>query len=100
MFSNRLNQLYRKNLPSVKKLAVRLNHTIQIKELSLNEYGNEINKCLSLKETDFVYKPLKNSGKLLVKLIAAPINPADLNIIQGSFKKIVLTSFFGKNNIF
>jgi hypothetical protein len=79
-----LNHLGRRSFCLINNLITRSNHTVQLKELVLNEYGNEVNKCLSLDRKDLNFSPSDNKGQLLVKLVAAPINPADLNIIQGS----------------
>ena len=68
------------------KIAIRcLHHTIQLKELMLKEYGNEFDKCLDLAKTNLdVDLKSSDNDRLFVRLIAAPINPADLNIIQGN----------------
>lgn len=58
-------------------------HTVQLKELRLKEFGNEIESCLELNVSDLDVTLGKN--QMLVKLVNAPINPADLNIIQGRF---------------
>lgn len=60
----------------------RFQHTFNSKQLVLKKYSNEINEALEL-NTREINGP--NNGQLLVKMMAAPINPADLNIIQGKY---------------
>lgn len=59
---------------------------LQIKELKLKEYANsnEFEKSLTLTITDKQIEKLKEK-EIIVKLLAAPINPADINIIQGKY---------------
>ena len=78
----------------------RLQHTfINSKQLLLTKYSNEIDEALELKTKD-INGP--NDGQLLVKLIAAPINPADLNIIQGKYGVLpkYLPSPLGNEGVF
>ena len=63
----------------------RLLHTLRLKELKLKEYTNGIEQGVGLFESDLPVDLNASSNRLLVKLIAAPINPADLNIIQGKY---------------
>lgn len=66
-----------------RRLVCRSQHTVQLKQLRLKEYGNEIESCLELNVSDLDVSLGKD--QMLVKLVNAPINPADLNIIQGTF---------------
>ena len=63
--------------------SIRLKHTsVELKELKLKEFG-------SLEGVELVKSELKvdrlKPGEVFVKLVAAPINPADINIIQGKY---------------
>ena len=56
-----------------------------VKELKLIEYGNpETSLEVRTSELNVDGKRLKNDD-VLVKLVASPINPADVNIIQGRY---------------
>jgi hypothetical protein len=73
----------------IQTLVCRGQHTVQLKELRLKSYGNEIETCLELHKSDLNVKLEKS--QVLVKLVNAPINPADLNIIQGGASRSSLT---------
>jgi trans-2-enoyl-CoA reductase len=61
-----------------------------ISELKLVEYGNNVETSLKLvtkniTEQEIQEKFENKSSDLFIRLIASPINPADLNIIQGKY---------------
>lgn len=60
--------------------------TLNIAELKLKSYAasSEIENSLELTQSSLNLDSLK-PDYLLVKLVAAPINPADINIIQGKY---------------
>jgi mitochondrial enoyl-[acyl-carrier protein] reductase / trans-2-enoyl-CoA reductase len=94
-------QIYRKlNLKSINKVRYL---SIQVKELKLKDYAtsNEIENCLELTSRDLNVDSLK-TNELLVKLIASPINPADINIIQGKYGILPksLPSIVGNEGLF
>lgn len=65
-----------------KSLITSFLHTTKTEELILKEYGNaDTSLELKTSELQIDLKP----EELLVKLIASPINPADINIIQGKY---------------
>ena len=78
-------------------------HTIKVNELILKEYNNEVEKAIELKsyELDQDSESLR-PDELFVKLIAAPINPADINIIQGRYGILpkTLPSKMGNEGLF
>ena len=67
---------------SINRSGIRGIHSIQLKELKLKEYGSS--SGVELVNSELVVDKLKGD-EVLVKLIAAPINPADINIIQGKY---------------
>ena len=58
-------------------------HTIKATELLIKDFGN-FNKALIINETTLDASNL-GPNDLLLKLICSPINPADVNIIQGKY---------------
>jgi mitochondrial enoyl-[acyl-carrier protein] reductase / trans-2-enoyl-CoA reductase len=81
------------------------NRVFQINTLKLHEHGNLEDNTLklsttSLKESDVNLK----QNEIFVKLIAAPINPADINTIQGNYSKAAmpfsLPSVIGNEGLF
>lgn len=72
-------------------------------ELKLKEYAqsSELENALELTETSLRLDSLK-SEELLVKLVASPINPADVNIIQGKYGILPkqLPSLIGNEGLF
>lgn len=60
-------------------------HTFTIKELKIKEFGN-FESGLELVKTDISESELNlKNDELFIKLVAAPIHPADINIIQGKY---------------
>jgi trans-2-enoyl-CoA reductase len=86
-----------KKLKNLKKLklfsysfSLRPLSSFEISELKLVEYGNNAETSLKLITQNLteqnIYENFKNSkNDLFIRLIASPINPADLNIIQGKY---------------
>lgn len=77
----------------------------QMKSLRLHEHGNLNDNTLKvntmpIKEPDLDLK----QNEIFVKLIAAPINPADVNTIQGNYSKeampLSLPSVIGNEGLF
>lgn len=58
--------------------------SIKIQELKLKEYGNP-EKSVILKESELSSNIILKKGEIFIKLLGAPINPADLNIIHGTY---------------
>ncbi|CAF0739619.1 unnamed protein product [Brachionus calyciflorus] len=75
-------------------------HTINCTELLLKDYGT-IDKALELKQSNLDQSKI-GINDLLVKLICAPINPADVNIIQGKYGILPtqLPSLIGNEGLF
>lgn len=60
-------------------------HSYQVSELKLHEYGN-LESGLKLETRELKEEDVKlKQDEIFVKLVAAPINPADINIIQGKY---------------
>ena len=79
-----IRSLFLKNSSQIIKISQRGQSTIQLKELILKEHNHDIKQALGLQITDMKSRlESHEQNNLLVKLKAAPINPADLNIIQG-----------------
>jgi len=81
------------------------NRVFQMKTLILQEHGNLNDNTLkldskSLNESSITLK----QNDLFVKLVAAPINPADVNTIQGNYSKAAmpfsLPSVIGNEGLF
>ena len=69
-------------------------------ELKLKEFG-DLESSVFLNENELVHSNIKQN-EILVKLIGSPINPADLNIIQGKYASLpnVLPAYIGNEGVF
>jgi mitochondrial enoyl-[acyl-carrier protein] reductase / trans-2-enoyl-CoA reductase len=56
-----------------------------LRQLTVHEHGSPID-VLRLEEEERTFQPIMDS--VLVKMVFAPINPADINVIQGSYKTL------------
>jgi trans-2-enoyl-CoA reductase len=77
-------------------------HSYQVSELKLHEYGNiESGLKLETRQLNDEEVQLKQD-EVFVKLVAAPINPADINIIQGKYAFLPnkLPSVIGNEGLF
>ena len=84
MFQNKILNFGSKQASKL-KLISRKYASIQVKELKLKEFGNEENglelSSYELDETKIKLKP----NEMLIKLVAAPVHPADLMEIRGKY---------------
>ena len=84
MFCSKLGNLQRlsKRLPVIHNNHVRLLSDLKIKQLSYNKYGDP-SEVVALEEKTVQYDLGRND--VLVRMLASPVNPADINAIQGSY---------------
>ncbi len=68
-----------------RKLSSIAGNNVSIKELQLKQYANstDLSECLQLASHSFQETKLQ-SKQVFIRLLASPINPADINIIQGN----------------
>jgi trans-2-enoyl-CoA reductase len=84
LFLNVLKHLHKTAIHNTRLTTSSL-HTYHVTELRLKEFGDYENVLeLNKYELDESQIQLKR-GELFVKLLAAPINPADMNVIQGRY---------------
>jgi len=75
----------------------KVNYSIQAKAIRFNEWGNpqRVLKLENISLSDNL-----NNGEVLVKMKASPINPSDVNIVQGSYgSKILPPSTAGNEGV-
>lgn len=74
--------------------------TIKVQELKLKEYG-DLETSIYLHEHDLTIKDV-SKGEIVVKLLGSPINPADINIIQGKYALLpkTLPAIIGNEGVF
>ena len=79
------------------------NRAYQLNELNLKEYGNLDASTLNLNSRTLNDSEINlKKDEVFVKLIAAPINPADVNIIQGKYAAlpVQLPAIIGNEGLF
>ena len=78
----------------------RLNNSTTAFELKLKEFG-DLESSVFLNKQELLYSNVKQD-EILVKLIGSPINPADLNIIQGNYALLPKTfpAYIGNEGVF
>lgn len=95
-----LNNLTRSSPTTILKFSSL--HTIKSRELLLKDYGSA-EKALELKTSDLDESKIKlNQDDLFLKLVCAPINPADINIMQGKYGILptTLPALIGNEGLF
>ena len=97
IISNLFKKMFLKTLKNLNKCNLiaysnsgRFFSSYDISELKLVEYGNNAEESLrletkTLNENEIIDNFKNKTSDLFVRLIASPINPADLNIIQGKY---------------
>lgn len=81
--NKKISKILAKNAPFIKQVS--LIHTIRATELRLKEYG-QVENALEINTLDLDESTLDlKKDDLLVRLVCSPINPADVNIIQGKY---------------
>lgn len=101
MLKNSLN-LFRYRIGKFSQL--RLNRSIVsygVQELQADQYGIPT-EVLKLNETTVIDASQLKANDVMVKLLAAPINPADLNMIEGKYALLPasLPATFGNEGVF
>jgi mitochondrial enoyl-[acyl-carrier protein] reductase / trans-2-enoyl-CoA reductase len=81
-----MNRLFTRINLAQRAFSYRSAHAIRATELRLMKYG-DVETSLELNTYEMDIQKLKDD-EVLVKLIAAPINPADMNIIQGKYASL------------
>jgi mitochondrial enoyl-[acyl-carrier protein] reductase / trans-2-enoyl-CoA reductase len=95
-----MNRLLKRISNSHLALPRRSAHTIQASELRLKKYG-DVETSLELNTYELKLNKL-SENQVLVRLVAAPINPADINIIQGKYASLPseLPAVIGNEGLF
>jgi trans-2-enoyl-CoA reductase len=77
-----------------------LNNSTTAFELKLKEFG-DLESSVLLNKQELNYSNVRND-EILVKLIGSPINPADINIIQGKYALLPksLPAYIGNEGVF
>ena len=79
----------------------RLASTYAVHELQADQYGLP-NDVLKLNHTGTIDSSQLKANEVLIKLLASPINPADINVIEGKYALLPpsLPATFGNEGVF
>lgn len=97
----RFGQITKCPIKYSKKLALAVLPSSQVrhlmtKELSFSEFGEPM-KVLKMRETNL---PPLTGHDVLVRMLAAPVNPSDINTIQGRYNLCQLDNILPSGGIF